>query len=95
MTDSSWAITRYYYAVITFDSVSSAALAYNELDGTELERSANLFDLSFVPESMEFDDEPRWEATNDQGVTTGLDFVTDVRRITLLLNECRFFALNL
>lgn len=83
-------LLRYYYAIVTFDSPSSAAVAHSELDGTELERSANLFDLSYVPESMEFDEEPRWEATSDQGVASGLDFVTDVRRNTFHPNEYHY-----
>lgn len=54
-------------------------MAYNELEGTELERSANLFDLSYVPESMSFDDDvPRDEATELTQSQGGLDFVTDV-----------------
>ena len=32
----------------------------SELNGTELERSANVFDLSYVPEDMIFDQEIRW-----------------------------------
>jgi hypothetical protein len=32
---------------------------YEELEGAELERSANVFDLSYVPDDMTFDDEPR------------------------------------
>ncbi|KAF8317357.1 hypothetical protein DL93DRAFT_2110555 [Clavulina sp. PMI_390] len=76
---------RYFYAVVSFDSPESAAVAYSEMDGTELERSANMFDLSFVPESMSFDDDvPRDEATNDNeagfGAAGGLDFVTDALR---------------
>lgn len=31
-----------------------------ELDGTELERTANVFDLSYVPDDMTFDDEFRY-----------------------------------
>jgi len=38
----------------------TAAHIYSELEGSELERSANMFDLSFVPTDMAFDDEPRW-----------------------------------
>ena len=41
---------RYYYAIATFDSPQSARHVYNEIDGTEMERSANMFDLRFVPE---------------------------------------------
>lgn len=51
---------RYYYAVITCDTVDAASHIYNELQGTELERSANVFDLSFVPDDMTFDNEPRY-----------------------------------
>jgi hypothetical protein len=50
---------RYYYAIVDCDTVQTATHIYNELDGTELERSANVFDLSFVPEDMTFDGEPR------------------------------------
>jgi len=39
--------------------VQAATHIYNELEGTELERSANVFDLSFVPEGMTFEGEPR------------------------------------
>ncbi len=49
----------YYYAIITCDSPETAAYIVSELDGTELERSANVFDLSFVPDDMTFDDEFR------------------------------------
>ena len=41
------------------DTVEAASHIYAELEGTELERSANVFDLSFVPDGMVFDDEPR------------------------------------
>ena len=51
--------SRYYYAIVECDSVEAASHIYNELEGTELERSANVFDLSFVPDEMTFDDEFR------------------------------------
>lgn len=34
--------------------MKAAAHIVSELDGTELERSANTFDLSYVPEDMSF-----------------------------------------
>jgi len=45
---------------VTCDTVEAASHIYSELDGTELERSANVFDLSFVPDDMSFDDECRY-----------------------------------
>lgn len=36
---------RYFYAVIEFDSVKSARQAFQEIQGTEFERSANMFEL--------------------------------------------------
>jgi hypothetical protein len=50
---------RYYYAIVECDTIEAASHIYNELEGTELERSANVFDLSFVPDEMTFDDEFR------------------------------------
>jgi len=40
--------------------VDAAAHIYAELEGAELERSANVFDLSFVPDDMAFDDAYRY-----------------------------------
>ncbi|KAF8552597.1 hypothetical protein OG21DRAFT_1415886 [Imleria badia] len=72
---------RYYYAIVECDTVEAAAHVYNELEGTELERSANVFDLSFVPDDMMFDDEPRDEATQDSHAPyRAVEFVTDALR---------------
>ncbi|KAG8930247.1 pre-rRNA-processing protein esf1 [Tulasnella sp. 418] len=71
---------RYYYAIVTFDSPKTAAHVYTELDGTEFERSANVFDLSYVPDDMMFDEEFRDEATQDLGNYAPVDFVTDALR---------------
>ncbi|KAH8120202.1 hypothetical protein DFH11DRAFT_1558886 [Phellopilus nigrolimitatus] len=85
---------RYYYAVVTCDTVDAATHLLSELDGTELERSANVFDLSFVPDDMSFDDEFREEATpaTESAGTAykGLDFSTDALRhskVTLKWDE--------
>ncbi|KAI0801175.1 hypothetical protein C8Q74DRAFT_1364815 [Fomes fomentarius] len=72
---------RYYYAITECDSVEAASHIFNELDGTELERSANVFDLSFVPDDMTFDDDFRDEATEDVSAPyKPLEFVTDALR---------------
>ncbi|KAI4523155.1 hypothetical protein K525DRAFT_197074 [Schizophyllum commune Loenen D] len=75
---------RYYYAIVECDTVEAASHIYAELEGTELERSANVFDLSFVPDGMTFDEEPRDEATNETDAPDApykaVDFVTDALR---------------
>jgi len=50
---------RYYYAIVECDTPNTASHVFSELDGTELERSANVFDMSFVPDEMTFDQEFR------------------------------------
>ncbi|KAG9014750.1 pre-rRNA-processing protein esf1 [Tulasnella sp. JGI-2019a] len=71
---------RYYYAIVECDSPATAAYLYQELDATELERTANLLDLSFVPDDLTFDEEFRDEATQDLGNFKPLDFSTDALR---------------
>ncbi|KAI0698440.1 hypothetical protein C8T65DRAFT_12783 [Cerioporus squamosus] len=72
---------RYYYAIVECDTVEAASHIFNELDGTELERSANVFDLSYVPDDMTFDDDFRDEATDDLSAPyRPLEFVTDALR---------------
>ncbi|PPR05690.1 hypothetical protein CVT26_008931 [Gymnopilus dilepis] len=73
---------RYYYAIVTCDTVDAASHIYNELEGTELERSANVFDMSFVPDDMTFENEPRDEATEEDvnGTYKPVEFMTDALR---------------
>ncbi|KAG8930677.1 pre-rRNA-processing protein esf1 [Tulasnella sp. 417] len=71
---------RYYYAIVECDTPETAAYVYKELDATELERTANLLDLSFVPDEMDFDGEFRDEATQDLGNLKPLKFETDALR---------------
>ncbi|KAG6851173.1 hypothetical protein H0H93_015183 [Arthromyces matolae] len=72
---------RYYYAIITCDSEATSSQIYQELEGTELERSANVFNLSYVPDDMSFDGDFRDEATQTTDTMfKTLDFVTDALR---------------
>ncbi|OCF74789.1 hypothetical protein I204_05171 [Kwoniella mangroviensis CBS 8886] len=72
---------RYFYAIATFSTVAAAEHVMDECNGTEFERTANIMDLSYVPEEMEFaDDEIRDEANKEAKGYRGNDFVTDALR---------------
>ncbi|KAH9081903.1 hypothetical protein EDB83DRAFT_2503096 [Lactarius deliciosus] len=73
---------RYYYAIVECDSVQLATHLYSELQGAELERSANVLNLSFVPDDMTFDEECRDQTTSTDESTNyqPLDFTTDALR---------------
>lgn len=45
------------------DSSATANHVYKTLDGTELLKTSNVFDLRFIPDSMEFNHPPRDVAT--------------------------------
>lgn len=71
---------RYYYAVITLDSVDTSKQIYTECDGTEYESTANTFDLRYVPDGMTFDDEPRDTCSDLPSEYKPTDFTTDALR---------------
>lgn len=54
---------KYFYAVVEFDSAKSADIVYKECDGLEYESTANKLDLRFIPDELEFEDEPKDSCT--------------------------------
>ncbi|RUS12658.1 hypothetical protein BC938DRAFT_478609, partial [Jimgerdemannia flammicorona] len=68
---------RYYYAVVECDTVATARVVYQACDGAEFERSANFFDMRYVPDGMDFEDEPRDEAHHAPENYRPVDFVTN------------------
>lgn len=54
---------KYYYAIMECNSAATAEVLYEECDGTEFELSGNVLDLRYIPDDMEFDQEPHSVAT--------------------------------
>ncbi|KAJ2080132.1 pre-rRNA-processing protein esf1 [Coemansia sp. RSA 988] len=67
---------RYYFAVVDCDSVDTAKTICAQCDGAEYEASANFFDLRFVPDEMEFEQEPKEEAMQRPEHLEPSDFAT-------------------
>ncbi|KTW26119.1 hypothetical protein T552_03013 [Pneumocystis carinii B80] len=69
---------RYYYAIVTCDSIDTAKHIYIHCDGREYEASANFFDLRFVPDNESFDSmQIRDECSSLPEGYTPEEFVTD------------------
>jgi hypothetical protein len=67
---------KYYFAVVDCDSVATADHLYKTCDGLEFELSSNKLDLRFIPDSMEFKQEPRDVSTEVPPSYDGIDFCT-------------------
>ncbi|CAL9735847.1 pre-rRNA-processing protein Esf1p [Monosporozyma servazzii] len=68
---------RYYYAVVYCNNIDTARAIYENCDATEYESTANMFDIRYVPEGMEFDDEPRDQCDSLPKNYKPLNFSTD------------------
>ena len=55
---------KYYYAVAECDSVRTAQALYDECDGVEFSRTANMIDLRFIADDYQINREPRETATS-------------------------------
>lgn len=79
-------LDRYYYAIATFNTSSAAAHVVREINGTEFERTANIFDLQFVPDETSFEDDPVHDEATEASIAAegnsyqGIDFSTDALR---------------
>lgn len=71
---------RYYYAVMECSDKDTARTIYEATDGTEYLSSANFFDLRFIPDGTEFEDQPRDECNTVPQGYKPTDFVTDALR---------------
>ncbi|MCL7044981.1 hypothetical protein MKW94_009695 [Papaver nudicaule] len=67
---------RYYHAVVECDSIDTADFLYKTCDGIEVEKTSNVLDLRFIPDSMEFKHPPRDIATEAPTNYEGIDFQT-------------------
>ncbi|KAG9252638.1 uncharacterized protein F5Z01DRAFT_660136 [Emericellopsis atlantica] len=68
---------RYYYAVMECSDLVTAKKIYDATDGTEFQSSSNFLDLRFVPDDVEFDDEPRDRCDKLPSSYKPIDFVTN------------------
>ena len=53
----------YLECVLIIFVLATAEVLYEECDGTEFELSGNVLDLRYIPDDMEFDQEPHSIAT--------------------------------
>ena len=68
---------RYFYAVVTCSNPSVAKEIYDNVDGREYLSSANFFDLRFIPDGMEFqEDKPRDECSRIPSNYRPNEFIT-------------------
>eukprot|EP01132_Coremiostelium_polycephalum_P012100 gene12100-14800_t len=73
---------KYYYAIAEFDSVGSASTVYDECEGLEIEDTANLLDLRFVPDDQEFKNAPKDICRELPSSIPNFDFSTTVLKGT-------------
>ncbi|EGC40320.1 hypothetical protein DICPUDRAFT_15659, partial [Dictyostelium purpureum] len=73
---------KYYYAIVKCSSVETANKIYEECEGMEIEDTANVLDLRFVPDDQEFKNPPRDSCDTLPASTKGFGFSTSVLKGT-------------
>lgn len=68
---------RYYYAIVYCNNIETSSSIYQNCDGTEYESTANMFDLRYVPDEMNFEDKPKDECSQVPKNYKPLQFSTD------------------
>lgn len=68
---------RYYYAIVYCNNIETAKSIYDNCDSTEYESTANMIDIRYVPEGMEFHDVPRDQCDSIPKNYKPLNFSTD------------------
>jgi hypothetical protein len=56
---------RYYFAVITCDSIATASSLYGALDNQEIEMTSNKLDMRFVPDDISFESRQVYDVANE------------------------------
>nr|DBA27089.1 TPA: hypothetical protein GDO54_011268 [Pyxicephalus adspersus] len=73
---------KYFYAVVECDSPETANQIYGDCDGLEFESSCSFVDLRFIPDDVQFDDEPKDSAVDVDISTYKPKFFTSAANVT-------------